>query len=186
MDPREVKCVNPISLAEKDQDCGLTLNELVHGLEEECVRNGLPLRDDLLLKDPPIEPRSPGTPSWRICGNFAELNKYLKVVLMPQGDIRDKQRRLSGHRYVSVFDFASGFFALYVDENVQPYLCVFVPGRGYFAYKQMPFRLSDAPTAFRDMVAQRMWDLIITELMELFVDDGGMAADEFKEMLGKL
>jgi hypothetical protein len=50
----------------------------------------------------------------------------------------------------------------------------------------MPFGLSDVPTAFGDMVVQKMWDLIITELMELFVDDGGAAADEFEEMLEKL
>jgi hypothetical protein len=31
-----------------------------------------------------------------------------------------------------------------------------------------------------------MWDLVITEFMELFVDDGGTAADEFAEMLDKL
>lgn len=47
----------------------------------------------------------------------------------------------------------------------------------------MPFGLSDAPTAFGNAVAERMWDLVITEFMELFVDDGGTAADEFNEML---
>jgi hypothetical protein len=50
----------------------------------------------------------------------------------------------------------------------------------------MPFGLSDAPTAFGDAVAEQMWDLVITEFMELFMDDGGTAADEFGEMLEKL
>jgi hypothetical protein len=105
---------------------------------------------------------------------------------MPQGDIRDKQRRLSGHRYVSIFDFASGFFALVVADEVQPYIVIFVPGRGFFAYTRMPFGLTDAPTAYTCMVAAKLYDLTMAEIMELFVDDGGAAADTFDEMLGKL
>ncbi|KAK7041067.1 hypothetical protein R3P38DRAFT_2512674, partial [Favolaschia claudopus] len=91
----EIRCVNPISLAEKEPEYGTTLNQLIHDVESECVANGFDPRSDLPPRDPILEPKARGEPKWRICGNFNELNKYLKVPAMPQGDIRDKQRRLS-------------------------------------------------------------------------------------------
>ncbi|KAJ7812618.1 hypothetical protein B0H14DRAFT_3478661 [Mycena olivaceomarginata] len=106
--PRDVKCVSPIKLAEKEHEGGgLTHEELKHELNEECIRAGLPPvynlppRDAEPKQNPPTKPQK-----WRICQNFHELNELLKVVPFPQGDIRDKQRRLSGHRYISIFDFA--------------------------------------------------------------------------------
>ena len=53
-----------------------------------------------------------------------------KVPPMPQGDIRRKQQNLSGHRWVTVFDFASGFYACEIDPEDQAYICFYVEGRG--------------------------------------------------------
>ena len=38
----------------------------------------------------------------------------MKIAPMPQGDIRAKQQRLSGHRWVMGFDFAAGFYPVTV------------------------------------------------------------------------
>jgi hypothetical protein len=46
---------------------------------------------------------------------------------MPQGDIRAKQR-LSGHKYISVFDFASGFYAVKIPKESQPYTAFYIEG----------------------------------------------------------
>ena len=105
---------------------------------------------------------------------------------MPQGDIRAKQQRLSGHRWVSGFDFASGFYAVSVDPESRPYTAFYVEGRGHFWYKCMPFGLTGAPSTFGHMTATRLHELTVTEVMELFVDDGGTTADTFEEMLEKL
>lgn len=187
--PRDVKCMSPIKLAEKEHDGGgLMHEELKHKLNDECVRAGLPPVYDLPPREPKLtDQAAPAkTPKWRICQNFHELNELLKVVPFPQGDIRDKQRRLSGHRYILVFDFASGFFALRVDEELQPYIVMFVLGKGYYAYMRMPFGLTDAPTEFGHMCATRLHDLLVKEIMELFVDDGGAAANNFEGMMTKL
>jgi len=61
-------------------------------------------------------------------------------------------------------------------------MCFYVEGRGYFSYKHMPFGLTGAPSTFADMTAGALGDLVGT-LFELFVDDGGMAGDEFSAML---
>jgi Reverse transcriptase (RNA-dependent DNA polymerase) len=105
---------------------------------------------------------------------------------MPQGDIRAKQQRLSGHRWVTGFDFAAGFYAVTVAPESRPYTAFFVEGRGYFQYKRMPFGLTGAPSTFAHMTATRMHTLLADGTMELFVDDGGTAAETFEEMIEKL
>ena len=50
----------------------------------------------------------------------------------------------------------------------------------------MPFGLTGAPSTFGHMTATRMHEPIANNIMELFVDDGGTAADTFEEMIGKL
>ena len=93
---------------------------------------------------------------------------------------------MSGHRWVSGFDFASGFYALSVAIDARPYMCFYVEGRGYYQYRRMPFGLTGGPSSFANMTAKSLFDLLVKEIMELFVDDGGTAADEFEEMIDKL
>ncbi|KAG6825258.1 hypothetical protein H0H92_004260, partial [Tricholoma furcatifolium] len=102
-DPASVKCVSPTTLAQKAHvGDGLTLEELQHRVNDECVRNGmgapfsLPLRPDPRPHDAP----PPTDRKWRICQNFVQINRVTQVPPMPQGDIRTKQQRLSGHRWV--------------------------------------------------------------------------------------
>ena len=172
--PDQVKCVSPTTLAQKTHTgCGLELEELQHRVNDECILHGykplfnLPPR----TKPTPNDETDKGEPKWRICQNFSQINKVTKVAPMPQGDIRSKQQRLSGHRYVSGFDFAAGFYAIEVDPEARPYTAFYVEGKGYFWYKRMPFGLTGGPSSFGHMTATRMHDLIVKEIMELFVDD---------------
>jgi len=186
--PEDVKCISPTTLAQKTHHGkGLELEELQHRVNDECVSHGMDTRFDL---PPRTEPTPDDTiqedPKWRICQNFAQINRITKVAPMPQGDIRAKQQRLSGHRYVSGFDFAAGFYAVTVDLESRPYTVFYVEGRGYYRYKRMPFGLTGAPSTFADMTAKSLYDLLVKEIMELFVDDGGAAADTFEEMTKKL
>ena len=50
----------------------------------------------------------------------------------------------------------------------------------------MPFRLTGAPSTFAHMMAMHLHDLLTDEVMELFIDDGGTAADLFNGMAAKL
>ena len=75
---------------------------------------------------------------------------------MPQGDIRAKQQRLSGHRWVSGFDFAAGFYAVMMDPESRPYTAFYVEGRGYYRYLRMPFGLTGAPSTFGTVTADNM------------------------------
>ena len=79
---------------------------------------------------------------------------------MPQGDIRLKQQQLSGHCYISIFDFASGFYAVEVNKESRPYTAFYIEGRGYFWYTRMPFGLTGAPSTFAHMTATHLHDLL--------------------------
>lgn len=118
--------------------------------------------------------------------SMPEVNHVTEIAPMPQGDIRLKQQKLSGHHFVSVFDFASGFYAVKVNENSRPYTVFYIEGRGYFWYARMPFGLTGAPSTFAHMTATHLHDLLMANIMELFVDDGGTAADTFDGMVTRL
>ncbi len=105
---------------------------------------------------------------------------------MPQGDMRVKQQAVSGHRWLSLFDFASGFYAVEVAEESRPYTTFYVEGKGYFWYLCMPFGLTGAPSTFVHLTATTLSDLIADGTMELFVDDGAAASDDFEMMMKKI
>lgn len=188
---RDVKSCGATTLAKKAHEGeGLAIEELQHRVNDECVAAGfpsaftnLPPRPD--AKEEGVHNAAIPPLKWRVCQDFADLNKVTQVPALPQGDIRAKQQRLSGHRWLNVFDFANGFYACEIREEDQPYICFFVEGRGYFKYLRMPFGLTGAPSTFGEMTARTLGDLVGT-LFELFVDDGAMAGDDFEGLLGDL
>ena len=183
----KVKCVSPTTLAQKvHQGGGLTRDELLHRVNDQCVAAGLPGKTNLPprpAKEDSFE--APGPPKWRVCQNYGELNKVTTVPPMLQGDIRTKQQKLCGQRWRSVFDFAAGFYAVEIHEETRPYLAFYDECKGFLTYARMPFGLTGAPTCFNDMTARELGDLKDT-LFQLFVDDGGMAGDEFTQHIADL
>ena len=131
IDPSCVKCVSPTTLAQKaHKGGGLTLKELQQQINAKYVKTGLEPYFDIPIAEESTETPEPNPKEqkWRVCQNFAEVNQVMEITPMPQGDIRLKQQKLSGHHYVSVFDFASGFYAITVDEESRPYTVFYVEG----------------------------------------------------------
>jgi hypothetical protein len=50
----------------------------------------------------------------------------------------------------------------------------------------MPFGVTGGPSKFGHVTGERFHDLIAVAVLELFVDDGGMASDSFEEGMTKL
>ena len=185
----DVKCCSPVSIAQKAYAHeGLTHNELIHRLDEQCTAAGrppcenLPPRDKLSEK---VGDDAPKTPKYRFCMNYGELNRSTLVRPMPQGDIRSMQHNLCGKRWISKFDFASGFYACPVAKESQPYAAFYAGPRGYMTWNRMPFGFTGAPTTFHGVTARALGDLVGT-LVELFTDDGGVAGDDFTEKITTL
>lgn len=187
-----IKHVAPTVLMQKTHDDkgALTLEDLQRTLNEQCNQAGV---------EPPFPNVSPNKEEelkekgndhknvkWRVTQNFGELNKVTQIPPLHQGDIRAKQQRLSGHKYVSVFDFASGFYAITVPDEWKPYLAFFIEGRGYFWYKRMPMGLTGAPTTFSAVITEKLHNLLANNTIELFVDDSGCGRNTFEEMLAVL
>jgi len=188
-----IKHVAPTVLTQKTHDAngGMTLADLQQELNNQCEGANMdyPLigQPSAMKQQRPITVQVPKEPpKWRVTQNFAELNKATQIPPMFQGDIRAKQQRLSGHRYVSVFDFASGFYAIEIPDKWRPYFTFFVDGRGYIWYKRMAMGWKGAPTVFSATVTKRLHDILTSDLMELFVDDGGCKDDTFNGMMTKL
>jgi hypothetical protein len=127
-----------------------------------------------------------GEQKWWICQDFREVNKHTKVTPMPQGDIRAKQHRLSGQRYISIIDFVSGFYAVEIDSQSRPYMAFYIEGLGHFWYARMPFGLTGTPIAFTSVTATHLHNLITNKMLEIFMDNGGTVADTFNDMAHKL
>ena len=192
--PRDVRFVAQTVFAQKTHEGqGLPLDELKHKVNDQCVQSGLPSEFNMPPRPEPLnvavdesESGAKRPTKWRMCQDFNGINKVTGVAPMPQGDMRAKQLRLSGHRYIHVFAFAAGFYGIAVHPDSQPYITFYVEGRGYFAYLRMPFGVTGGPTEFGHVTAQRLHDLIAKAIMELFVDDGGMSADSFEDGMMKL
>ena len=189
--PRDVWCVAQTVLAQKTHKGeGLTLDELKHCVNNQCIEHGLPSEFEM---PPQPEPHEPVTKTlqdkpkkWRICQDFGWINKVTKIAPVPQGDIQAKQLCLSGHCYIHIFDFAAGFYKVEIHPDSQPYIMFYVEVQGYFAYKRMPFGVTGGPSEFGHVTAERLHDLIMSSILELFIDDGGMAFDTFEEGMIKL
>ncbi|THH08021.1 hypothetical protein EW146_g9125 [Bondarzewia mesenterica] len=180
-------CGNTVLAQKAHTTKGLSHDELKLLINDECTKHGFPHKFDLPERtSTPAQAASPPQQTkWRICQSFKALNDITTVPPMPQGDIRAKQQALAGHRWITIFDFASGFYACLIAKEDQPYICFYVAGRGYFKYLRMPFGLTGAPSHFADMTATALGDLVGI-LCQLFIDDGGVAGDVFADKMKAL
>ena len=185
-----LKCLNSTNLAPKEAGkTGATRIDVLRKVNAECIKNGLPPfweearlpgeTDEALLEAVENE----GTPEetrtkWRVCHAFMALNRATQIPPFPQGDLRHKHEFAAGHRYVSLVDFAAGYYAVPLDDESVPYTAFYVEGRGYFVYLRMPFGLTGAPATFSELIAIALDDMIGRELVN-WMDDVCLPGDDF-------
>jgi hypothetical protein len=186
----EVKPVASTVLVQKAHSgTSLSLEDIHQIVNQQCIALSEPPSLNTNMNLAPIispEPVDPTKVKWRIFQNFNNVNKVSDVATMPQGDIMVKQQCLVGHKFICVLDFTVGFYAIPVEEESQPFLCFYTEGRGYEAYQRMPMGVHGAPSCFSDLTVQALHDIMVELLLELYVDDGTMAGDIFKELLKHL
>ena len=69
-----------------------------------------------------------------------------------------------------MFDFAAGFYGIAVHPDSQPYITFYIEGCGYFAYQRMTFGVTEGPSEFSHVTAERFHHLVAQTILELFVD----------------
>ncbi|CAL1378821.1 unnamed protein product [Linum trigynum] len=92
--------------------------------------------------------------------------------------------RLAGHEFYCFLDGMSGYFQIPIapeDQANTTFTCPF----GTFAYRRIPFWLSNAPATFqRCMLA--IFNRMVGEIMEVFMDDFSVYGDSFTHCLHNL
>ena len=187
----KVKAVHPTVLAQKAHGMSsLTMEEIRWIVEDQCKELGVE-PDHTLLPWPMNSQDNKQTQrtaklKWRVCQNFNEINRVTRVAPMLQGDIRAKRQWLAGHEYICVIDFASGFYAIKVNKQSQPYLCIYTEGHGFQCYQRMPMGTLGSPACFADLTMHAFKALVVPLKLETFVNDNGMAGNVFEELLEQL
>jgi hypothetical protein len=106
--------------------------------------------------------------SMRLCIDYRELNKVTIKNSYPLSRIDDLFDQLQGSQVFSKIDLRSGYHQLKVQEkDVQK--TVFRTRYGHYEFLVMPFRLSNAPAAFMDMM-NRIFRELVDRCVAVFID----------------
>ncbi|KAJ9556968.1 hypothetical protein OSB04_011582 [Centaurea solstitialis] len=107
--------------------------------------------------------------SMRMCIDYRELNKLTVKNRYPLSRIDDLFDQLQGAAWFSKINLRSGYHHLKVREE-DVHKTAFRTRYGYFEFIVMPFRLTNAPTAFMDLM-NRVCRPMLDRSVIVFIDD---------------
>ncbi|GJW14581.1 putative reverse transcriptase domain-containing protein [Tanacetum coccineum] len=107
--------------------------------------------------------------SFRMCIDYRELNKLTVKNCYPLPRIDDLFDQLQGACYFSKIDLRSEYHQLRVHEDDIPNTA-FRTRYGHFEFTVMPFRLTNAPSVFMDLM-NRVCKPYLDKLVIVFIDD---------------
>ena len=103
----------------------------------------------------------------------------------PLPQVADLVDSLSGHRYFSTLDLASGYWQVPMEESSQEKTAFVIPGGGHFEFLRMPFGLTNAVPTF-----QRLMSVVLEGLLPLrclvYLDDVLVIGRSFEQHLENL
>nr|GFB85629.1 putative reverse transcriptase domain-containing protein [Tanacetum cinerariifolium] len=108
--------------------------------------------------------------SFRMCIDYRELNELTVKNRYPLPRIDDLFDQLQGSSVYSKIDLMSGYHQLRVREKDIPKKTTFRTRYGHYEFQAMPFRLTNAPAVFMDLmnrVCKPYWDKFVI----VFIDD---------------
>ncbi|GJW86938.1 reverse transcriptase domain-containing protein [Tanacetum coccineum] len=121
---------------------------------------------------------------WRVCIDYRKLNDATHKDNFPLPFMDQMLERLVGNEYYCFLDGFSGYFKIPIDLKDQEkttFTCLY----GTFAYRRMPFDLSNAPGKFQRCMMAIFYDMI-EETIEVFMDDFSVFGDSFSSCLSHL
>ena len=107
--------------------------------------------------------------SFRMCIDYRELNKLTVKNRYPLPRIDDLFDQLQGSRVYSKIDLRSGYHQLKVRESDIP-KTAFRTRYGHYEFQVMPFRLTNAPAVFMDLM-NRVCKPYLDRFVIVFIND---------------
>ncbi|MCO5593519.1 hypothetical protein L7F22_047533 [Adiantum nelumboides] len=126
-----------------------------------------PVEDSEWVSPVVVTPKKNG--KWRVCVNYKPLNAATKrdhFPLLFQDEILNE---VAGYECYTVCDGYSGYFQIRIAEEDQK-KTTFVTPWGCFAYRVMPFGLTDAPATFQRYVTH-VFQSFFGKSIRVFIDD---------------
>ncbi|CAH2086561.1 unnamed protein product [Euphydryas editha] len=121
---------------------------------------------------------------YRLCIDFRALNKKTVKEHYPLPRIDDQLDNLTGHRYYTSLDLASGYYQIPMAESSK-HLTAFVTPDGHYEFNRMPFGLVNAPSTFQRAINNILGNARFKEAFA-YMDDVIIPSVTLEEGLQKL
>lgn len=130
-----------------------------------------------------VTPKRDG--SVQICVDYTKLNKSVERERYQLPVAEEIFAKLSGARFFTTLDAASGFWQISLDEECSS-LTTFITPFGRFRFTRLPFGISSGPEVFHRAMQQVLHDL---QGVDCFIDDvlvWGVTQQEHDQRLRKV
>ncbi|VDP93771.1 unnamed protein product [Echinostoma caproni] len=105
----------------------------------------------------------------RLCVDYRKLNEVTKKDRFPLPLMEDIFDALSGAKYFSTLDLASGYWQVEIEEKDREKTAFVVPN-GLYEFQTMPFGLTNAPATFQRLMSSVLRELIPQQCL-VYLDD---------------
>lgn len=122
--------------------------------------------------------------SLRLCVDYRQLNSRTRKDAFPLPRIEESLDALTGARWFSTIDLASGYNQVPVAEADRPKTAFCTPF-GLFEWNRMPFGLCNAPSTFQRLMQRIFGDQQCQSLL-LYLDDIVVFSSSFQQHLERL
>ena len=123
--------------------------------------------------------------SWRFCIDYRKLNSITHRDAYPLPRIDSTLDTLSGLKYFTTLDLASGYWQVEINESDKE-KTAFSTRQGHFEFNVMPFELTNAPATFQRLMECILAGLNMEQCLIYYIDDiiiFGSSVDEHLQRL---
>lgn len=120
----------------------------------------------------------------RLCIDYRALNKKTIRENYPMPLIDDQLDVLSGNKYYTTLDLASGYYQIPIREEDR-HKTGFVTPDGHYEFNRMPFGLANAPATFQRIMNQVLGSLRHKEALA-YLDDVIIPSKDINEGMSRL